>query len=65
MSDVLGWILSEKAEREKEGLSCEYLLLSNIAIASISKKFGNIKEGGYLFGMMIKYDFDRPLFGIE
>ena len=65
MSSVIELIISEKAEREKEGLNCEYLLLSSMAIASISKKFCNIKEGDYLFGMMIKYDFGRPLFGIE
>lgn len=65
MSNVIDWIASEKSEREKEGLSCEYLLLSNMAIVSISKELCNIKEEGYLFGMMIKYDFERPLFGIE
>lgn len=65
MSDVLGWILSEKAEREKEGLSCDYVVLSCLAVKSLSKIDPRISEGSRLYGMTIKYDFDRPLFGIE
>lgn len=65
MSDVLDWILREKVDREKRGVNCDYVVLSYFAIKSLSKVYPILSEGDKLLGMTVKYDFDRPLFGIE